>query len=70
VDWKAYNELAWTDTILASPENYQEEASFYIKILKKNMSKHPATMLHLGCGAGGHDFHFKKHFKLTGGGRY
>lgn len=70
MDWKAYNELAWTDTILAPPENYQEEASFYIKILKKNMSKHPATMLHLGCGAGGHDFHFKKHFKLTGGGRY
>jgi SAM-dependent methyltransferase len=23
-------------------------------------------MLHLGCGAGGHDYHFKKHFQITG----
>jgi predicted TPR repeat methyltransferase len=22
--------------------------------------------LHLGCGAGGHDFHFKQHFSVTG----
>ncbi|MFW6135004.1 MAG: class I SAM-dependent DNA methyltransferase [Elusimicrobiota bacterium] len=66
MNWKAYNELAWTDTILAPPESYEEEALLYIKILKKNMGKYPATMLHLGCGAGGHDFHFKKHFKLTG----
>ena len=24
------------------------------------------TMLRLGCGAGGHDFHFKQHFSVTG----
>jgi SAM-dependent methyltransferase len=66
MNWKAYNELAWTDRILAPPETYEEEALFYTKILKEKTSKHPATMLHLGCGAGGHDFHFKKHFKLTG----
>ncbi len=64
--WKAYNELAWTDTILAAPATYQKEASFYIKILKKNISKHHAAMLHAGCGAGGHDYHFKKHFQITG----
>ena len=23
-------------------------------------------MLHLGCGAGGHDYHFKRHFSVTG----
>jgi predicted TPR repeat methyltransferase len=23
-------------------------------------------MLHLGCGAGGHDFYFKQHFSVTG----
>lgn len=23
-------------------------------------------MLHLGCGAGGHDFHFNQHFAVTG----
>lgn len=25
-----------------------------------------AALLHLGCGAGGHDSHFKKHFRVTG----
>ena len=64
--WKAYNELAWTDTILAPPESYEEEVSFYTRILKKNLEKEPETMLHLGCGAGGHDFHFKKYFNLVG----
>ena len=68
--WKSYNELAWTDAILAPPETYQEEASFYLqilnKILKKDINKNPPTMLHLGCGAGGHDYHFKKHFQITG----
>ena len=64
--WKAYNELAWTDQILAPVESYEKEALHYIELLKKNLSNHPATMLHLGCGAGGHDYHFKKHFQLTG----
>jgi len=68
--WKAYNELAWTDTILAPPETFQEETSFYIqilnKILKKDINKNLPTMLHLGCGAGGHDYHFKKQFQITG----
>ena len=70
MNWKAYNELAWTDAILAPPETYWEETSFYIQILenmlKKNISKNFPTMLHLGCGAGGHDYHFKKHFQITG----
>ncbi len=68
--WKAYNELAWTDKILAPPDNYREETSFYIKILNKilskEMSKQPSTMLHLGCGAGAHDYHFKRYFQITG----
>ena len=64
--WKAYNELAWTDKILASVETYEKEASLYIKLLKKISGKQTATMLHMGCGAGGHDYHFKKHFQLTG----
>ncbi len=68
--WKAYNELAWTDTILAPPETYVKEAACYIRILKRilkdNKSKNPHTVLHLGCGAGGHDYHFKKYFQVTG----
>lgn len=66
MDWKAYNELAWVDTILASPESYEDEAMLYIKAINKYISNPAATMLHLGCGAGGHDYHFKKYFFLTG----
>lgn len=66
MNWKAYNDLAWTDTIFADAESYEDEAMIYIKLIKKIISVPAPTMLHLGCGAGGHDFHFKKHFKLTG----
>lgn len=64
--WKAYNQLAWTEHILAGPESYEEEAMTYIKALKRHISVPSPTMLHLGCGAGGHDFHFKQHFSVTG----
>lgn len=64
--WKAYNRLAWTEHILASPESYEEEAMTYIKVLERYISISTPTMLHLGCGAGGHDFHFKQHFSVTG----
>lgn len=66
MNWKAYNELAWTDDILALPENYEEETLFYVEAVKKRISGPALSMLHLGCGAGGHDFHFKEHFKVTG----
>lgn len=66
MNWKVYNELAWTEHILAPPEKYETEALFYIKTLGRHIDKHSTTMLHLGCGAGGHDFHFKKYFLVTG----
>ncbi len=64
--WTAYNELAWTDTVLASPSSYEEETMSYVNRIKDIISAPSPTMLHLGCGAGGHDFHFKKHFQVTG----
>ncbi len=64
--FKAYNELAWVDEILAAPESYKEEADHYIRQVKNHVAGSSLMMLHLGCGAGGHDFHFKKHFSVTG----
>jgi len=64
--WNAYSKLAWTEHILADPASYEEEAMTYIKILERYISILSPTMLHLGCGAGGHDFHFKRHFSVTG----
>ncbi len=66
MNWMAYNELAWTDDILAPPETYEEEALFYVEAIKSRISAQNVTILHLGCGAGGHDFHFKEHFSVTG----
>jgi len=66
MNWITYNQLAWTDTILARPEDFEEEATTYVNLIKPHLSATSPTMLHLGCGAGGHDFHFKRHFSVTG----
>lgn len=63
---KIYNQLAWTDYLLAGPANYEEEASLQCELLKSKITTASPTMLHLGCGAGGHDFYFKRHFVVTG----
>ena len=65
-DWISYNELAWTEDFLADPADYEDEVCEYIALIN-SIAKEPVhTMLHLGCGAGGHDLYFKKHFKVTG----
>lgn len=37
-----------------------------LRLKKKRIPDRAINMLHLGCGAGGHDFHFKRHFLVTG----
>ena len=64
--WKAYNQLAWTDSILNCPEDYSEEVEKYISAIRNHSKRESKTMLHLGCGAGMYDYTFKKHFKVTG----
>jgi len=64
--WIAYNELAWTEDLLADPVDYEDEVAGYVDLIKQNSSHAPYTLLHLGCGAGGHDTIFKKHFAVTG----
>jgi SAM-dependent methyltransferase len=66
MNFKVYNELAWIDLLFADDETYQDEVDFYVNLIKKVVPKKEAKMLHLGCGAGGHDFHFKKYFQVTG----
>lgn len=64
--WIAYNDLAWTEDLLADPSEYEGEVAGYIDLIKRNSLHTPSTLLHLGCGAGGHDTFFKKHFAVTG----
>lgn len=66
VKWAAYNDLAWTELIVSSPEEYREETELYCKIMINHSKTKPKTVLHLGCGAGINDYTFKKHFKVTG----
>lgn len=66
IQWLSYNELAWTEPIIGSPEDYAEETGFYVKRIRENAAREVASLLHLGCGAGGNDFLFKKHFQVTG----
>jgi len=65
-NWLSYSDLAWTESIIASPADYKDEAGFYVNIIKENAKTETNTLLHLGCGAGGHDYIFKNYFQVTG----
>ncbi|MBN2202470.1 class I SAM-dependent methyltransferase [bacterium] len=65
-EWIAYNELAWTEDLLAGPEDCEDEVQFYIDRILSASEKPPVTLLHLGSGAGNHDTFFKELFKVTG----
>lgn len=65
-DWISYNELAWTEDFLADPADYEDEVSKYTNLIQSIAQKPVRTLLHLGCGAGGHDWFFKRHFNVTG----
>ena len=65
-NWISYNELAWTEDFLADPTDYKDEVDVYVDMINGVAKETVDTVLHLGCGAGGHDLHFKEHFKVTG----
>jgi len=62
----SYSNLAWTEPIISPPDEYAEDTELFIKVIKENSIIKPKTLLHLGCGAGGNDYTFKKYFKVTG----
>lgn len=64
--WISYNDLAWTEDWLANPSDSEEEVLIYVDLIKRTATEQPHTLLHLGSGAGGHDWIFKRHFTVTG----
>ena len=65
-NWISYNDLAWTEEWLANPVDYEEEVLAYVDLIKRKATEPLRTLLHLGSGAGGHDWIFKRYFTVTG----
>ena len=65
-NWCAYDDLTWTEHVIAPPEDYVEETNLFSKMIRKHSKIDARSLLHLGCGAGGNDHTFKRHFKVTG----
>lgn len=53
--WLAYNDLAWTEPILAPPDKFREESELLCRIIHEHVKIEGKTLLHLGCGAGVYD---------------
>ncbi len=66
MDYKAYNDLAWVDVVFNTVESSKMEAQSYIKLIQDKLGFKRLDLLHLGCGAGGHDYTFKHVFNVTG----
>ena len=64
--WKAYSDLAWTESLVYPPAEGLKEPELFIKLIKENSKTNTETLLHVGCGSGIYDYTFKKHFKVTG----
>lgn len=64
--WITYNDFAWTEDLLADPEEYEHEVKVYVDLIEQTAVESPNTLLHLGSGAGSHDVIFKRHFTVTG----
>lgn len=64
--WIAYNDLAWTEDWLADPAEYEDEVAAYVELIQQSAAEPPRTLLHVGSGAGGHDWVFKRSFTVTG----
>lgn len=66
IKWLAYNDLAWTEHIIAPPDEYAKETEPLINAIKEHSVNEVKTLLHLGCGAGSNDYIFKRYYQVTG----
>jgi SAM-dependent methyltransferase len=62
---KVYDELAAWWPLLSAPEDYAEEAAFYLATLTTARGREPRTILELGSGGGNNASHMKPLAALT-----
>ena len=60
-----YGELAPWFHLLTAPEDYEDEAALYRKLLVETSDGRIQTVLELGSGGGNNASHLKEHFELT-----
>src|SRR5215469_11344132 len=59
---KFYNELATWWPLISAPEEYAEEAAFFLPLFAEITSRQPATLLELGSGGGHNALYMKAAF--------
>lgn len=62
---RLYRDMADWWPILSAPEDYEEEAEIYRRVIMSEAVVPPKTILELGCGGGNNASHLKKHFLMT-----
>jgi SAM-dependent methyltransferase len=54
-----YGDLAGWFQLLSAPQEYEEEAAFYLDVLIRALGRVPRSVLELGSGAGNNAFNYK-----------
>jgi SAM-dependent methyltransferase len=62
---KLYSELSEWWPIFSPPDDYREEATFFVRALTQSGDPAPQSVLELGSGGGNSAFHLKKRFAMT-----
>jgi SAM-dependent methyltransferase len=62
---RLYGDLASWWPLMSAPEEYVEEAAFYLKALTDACARTPETVLELGSGGGNNASHLKAHFNMV-----
>jgi SAM-dependent methyltransferase len=60
-----YSELASWFHLITDPEEYKEEAAFYMQVIEKSSKIPVKTVLEMGSGGGNNAFHMKSRYTLT-----
>ncbi len=62
---RLYGDLASWFHLLTAPEDYEEEAELYRRLLIETAQDPVESVLELGSGGGNNASHLKRHFTLT-----
>ncbi|RQV99296.1 class I SAM-dependent methyltransferase [bacterium] len=61
-----YSDLAWAFRMISPPEEYEQESKALFEWMEQYAEIPVRSLLHLGCGAGHHDYTLKKSLQVTG----